>query len=316
MSKAFATVITISYIPFAKTLFQSLRKFDSDIEAFALLVDSEYKFDFPEFQCLQLADLSEVKLVKEIKKKYYNNPNALRWSLKSVLMIHLLKTAKCEQVFFVDPDLYFVNDFKFLYQDLGDRSFLLSPNWGCLDPEKSIPYFQNSQTDGLYNAGFLGATSKGLDTLTWWAEMCLYSCEKNKAIGLNDDQGYLNHFPIRNPDTRVITHRGCNIGEWNRFENVRKLKDQGKILINDIYPMIFIHFSNISSLIEFDTFLIPYLKEYELELKKNGFSKNFYDYASRSINRRKLSNLNVAERFLRKLIGHSNFLKLKGWNID
>ncbi|MFL0682745.1 MAG: hypothetical protein ACJLTB_05850 [Algoriphagus aquaeductus] len=231
-------------------------------------------------------------------------------------MIHLLQTGKYDQVYFVDPDLYFVADFKFLYQELADRPFLLSPNWGCLEPEKSELYFQNSQTDGLYNAGFLGATIKGLDTLRWWAKMCLNACEINRTKGLHDDQGYLNHFPIRNPDTRVISHRGCNVAEWNRFENVRGLNERGEVLINDCYPLIFIHFSNIPFLVEYDPLLIPYLKKYELELKKNGFEGDLFAPALKVANRRRLMKLSIPERIFRKLIGHSNFAKFKGWTVD
>lgn len=209
-----------------------------------------------------------------------------------------------------------MGDYKFLYQELADRSFLLSPNWGCLDPVKSELYFQNSQTDGLYNAGFLGATIKGLDTLRWWAKMCLNACEINRTKGLHDDQGYLNHFPIKNPDTRVISHRGCNVAEWNRFENVRGLNEQREVVINGTYPLIFIHFSNIPFLVEHDPLLIPYLKKYELELKKNGFEGDLFAPALKVANRRRLMKLSIPERFFRKLIGHSNFAKFKGWTVD
>lgn len=316
MSAAFCTVITHDFIPFAKTLFQSIRKFDHGVDCFALVIDRDSSEIFSDFEILLPKSLSEAHLVKDFYSKYQDRSDALRWSLKSVLMIHLLKTGKYDQVFFVDPDLYFVGDFKFLYQELADQSFLLSPNWGCLKPEKSELYFQNSQTDGIYNAGFLGATIQGLDTLRWWAKMCLNACEINRSKGLHDDQGYLNHFPIRNPDARVISHRGCNVAEWNRFENIRGLNDNGEVVINGIYPLIFIHFSNIPFLVEHDPLLIPYLKEYELELKKNGFEGDFFAPALKVANRRRLMKLSITERIFRKLIGHSNFAKFKGWTID
>lgn len=316
MKRAFCTVITSDYIPFARTLFQSLRTFDLGIEAYSLVIDQPKSGSFEEFHILHLQDLAGVSLSREISKKHSDHSDALRWSLKSILMIHLLQDKKYDQVYFVDPDLFFVGDFKFLYQELADRSFLLSPNWGCLEPGKSELYFQNSQTDGLYNAGFLGATIKGLDTLQWWAKMCLNACEINRTKGLHDDQGYLNHFPIRNPDTRVISHQGCNVAEWNRFENIRSLNGQREILINGTYPLIFIHFSNIPFLVEHDPLLIPYLKEYELELKKNGFGGDLFSPAVKVANRRRLMKLSIPERILRKLIGHSNFAKFKGWTVD
>lgn len=286
------------------------------MDCFALVLDQDASEAFPDFETLSPKSLSESHLVKALYSKYQQRTDAFRWSLKSVLMIHLLKTGKYDQVYFVDPDLYFVADFKFLYQELADRPFLLSPNWGCLDPVKSELYFQNSQTDGLYNAGFLGSTIKGLETLRWWAKMCLNACEINRIKGLHDDQGYLNHFTIRSPGTRVISHRGCNVAEWNRFENVRSLNGLGEVVINGTYPMIFLHFSNIPFLVEHDPLLIPYLKEYELELKKNGFKGDLFAPALKVADRRRLMKLSPSERIFRKLIGHANFAKFKGWTID
>ncbi len=310
---AFCTIITSNFIPFARALFQSLSKFDSGIEMFALVIDSDEKFEFPEVQCLKLEDLSEERLVREIKTKYVDNPNSLRWSLKSVLMIHLLKTGKYEQVFFVDPDVYFYSDFRFLYKELGDHSFLLSPHWGCMHPEKSKLYFQRLLTDGLYNAGFLGATRKGLSTLNWWAESCLYSCERDPSRGLHDDQGYLNLFPILSQDTKILRHRGCNVAEWNRFEISRSLDQNGNLILDGSYPLVFIHFSNLGYLVENDPMLIPYLERYEEELRKNGFEGSLISPAKNFVNRQRLKKLSFFERLIRKAVGKKRFARWKEW---
>lgn len=313
---AFCTIVTADYLPFAKTLFKSLRKFDSNILAFVLIVDSPTSGSLDDLIPVTLEELQDVPLSQEIIRRYRKNPNALRWSLKSILLIHLLKTSKFEQVFFVDPDLYFYSDFKFLYEELCDHAFLLSPHWGCMHPKKSEVYFQRLMTDGLYNAGFLGATAKGLPTLQWWADSCLRACERDKSRGLHDDQGYLNLFPILSPDTKILNHRGCNVAEWNRFEVSRSFDEHGNLILDEIYPLVFIHFSNLGYLVEHDPLLVPFLQAYEKELRKNGFTRSLMEPAQGFVRRNRLKNLTFLERVVRKLVGERKFSIIKGWNID
>lgn len=313
MRRVFATIITEDYLPFARTLFQSIREIDRDLDCVALVVNPSGIGKIEEFDLLYLDQLTERDLVSKLKKKYHQKSNVLRWSLKSVLMIHLLKSNAYDQVFFVDPDLNFYSDFTFIYEELGSSSFLLSPNWGCMNPEKSEPYFIRLMTDGLYNAGFLGATIKGLNTLFWWANMCLYACEKDKSRGLHDDQAYFNLFPILNPDTKILTHRGCNVAEWNRFECARITQKDGSIKIDDLNPIVFIHFSNISYLMEFDKLLIPYLDEYSKRLQDNGLEYDIRVSAKSYIDRTRLRSLSLGQRVFRKLIGKKRFSKFMKW---
>lgn len=300
-------------MPFAKTLFQSIRKFDQEVDLIALVVDPLQIPTSVDFEILIPTVLSDSEYVKRIFNKYSQQPNELRWSLKSVLMIHLLKSGKYDQVFYVDPDLYFYSDFRFLYQELGLNSFLLSPTWGCTNPKNSELYFTLLMTDGLFNAGFIGSTENGLDTLYWWANNCLHVCERDKSRGLHDDQSYLNLFPILCPDSKILWHRGCNVAEWNRFENIRSLSSEGALVINGTYPLVFIHFSNLGYLVEHDPLLVPYLERYEMEVKKNGYKENLLSPAKNYVNRQRLKGLTFFERVIRKAIGTKRFSQFKGW---
>jgi hypothetical protein len=311
--RAFCTIITRSHLSFAKTLFQSIRKFDAEAEFFGLVVDGINPSEMTEFVALEPDHLSERNLTYSLMNQYQDNPDALRWSLKSVLLIHLLNTQKFDQVFFVDPDMYFYSDFRFLYEELGDRSFLLSPHWGCMDPRISSLYFQRLMTDGLYNAGFLGATLKGISTLRWWAESCLRACERDKSRGLHDDQAYLNLFPILNPDLGIITHRGCNVAEWNRFEVSRSLDSEGNLVLDQVFPLVFIHFSNLGYMVEHDPLLVPYLEKYEVQLRKNGFEGSLVSSAKGYVERQRLRKLSWSERIVRRVIGRNRFSRIKGW---
>jgi len=71
---------------------------------------------------------------------------------------------------------------------------------------------------------------------------------------------------------RIIRHRGCNLAAWNLDTNKRGLKE-GKLVINDEFPPVFIHFAkgtidNIQN--GNDILLRPLLDEYYEQLRKNG----------------------------------------------
>lgn len=308
MSK-FCTIITIDFVPFAKTLHQSLVQFDQNLEFYVLIVNGLNCEENLNFVCLNLDDLSEKELVDQIQEKYKDNNNALRWSLKSILLIHLLQKFKHEQVFFLDPDICFFSDFKFLFQELGDSSILLSPHWKRSTPSNEDDSFVSLFTHGLYNAGFVGATNKGIDILKWWAEMCLYACEDNSGKGIFVDQKYLDLFPLLNSEVKVLTHKGCNVAVWNRHECRRSYSEDGSIIINDKYPVVFVHFTYLPYLIRFDPQLVKLLEEYDKRLIQNGLPHSIMFKANQFNKKQSLRALNVFQRGLRKVIGHNSYSK-------
>lgn len=305
----FCTIITQDFVPYAKSLYKSLFDYDNTIQFFVLVVDETFHSIQSDIIFLSLNEISETELVDRVKIKYKNNLNALRWSLKSVLMIHLLKAFKSDQVFFLDPDLYFFSDYKFLYDELGESSFLLSPHWKRLNPDVHDDSFKSLFSHGIYNAGFLGATSKGLETLYWWAEMCYYACEDNSDRGLFVDQKYLDLFPLRNPDSRILAHKGCNVAVWNRFECSRSFTENGGILINECFPVVFVHFTYLPYLIQHDSHLVELLKIYDQKLLDNGLPYSLIQKAIAYNTKQKLKSLNYFQRLVRKIVGKEFFSK-------
>lgn len=307
MTKGFCTVISADFLPFARALFKSIKKFGGDIEFTVLIVNDYQQFGDEKFKVLFPHQLSEKELTNKILSKYHNELDGLRWSLKSVLMVHLLEMEEFDQVFFVDPDLYFFSDFSSLFEELGDRSFLLSPHWKPMDPSINEKEFLANFSDGIFNAGFLGATIKGIDTLRWWANMCLYSAKRIVDEPLYADQSYLELFPIRNPDSRILTHRGCNVAIWNKDECRRVVSNTGEVLINGKYPIVFIHFSHLFDLYNQDKLLFPFLLEYSNALIENGHPTGIIKPAKNYFYRQALKRLTFLQRLKRKFLGVKYF---------
>lgn len=213
---------------------------------------------------LNLSNLSSQK-ASEIIRKYKNDK--LRWSLKPLLMLHLLQ--EIENVIYIDNDIAFLNEPEFLFNELEQNNILLTPHRFSFSTSKNQFWLENNLKYGLFNAGFVGAHKRAIKTLEWWADACLYRCEKNFWRGLFDDQKYLDLFPVMEPKTKILEHKGCNVGGWN-IENCERTIKEGKTLAGG-YPITFIHFNHytIRKIMEGeDPILTPHWETYFKLLKK------------------------------------------------
>lgn len=279
METAFCTIITEDFTHYALSLFGSLKKYHHSLHFYILIVNQKDPLrqliaDFSELYIVSLEDLlnqdHQAQIIAD-KYNYDDNFDCFRWSMKPVILRHLLNKG-FNQVFFLDPDLYFFNDFTFLYRELEGSSLLLTPHWRAKNPYKDATNFAILQTSGLFNAGFVGATKSGIPALEWWASVCAYECVKDPSRGLFVDQAYLDLMPIYFEDIKILRHKGCNVANWNQIECERTLSDTGEILINQKWKLIFVHFtlSTIKGIQSGKDYLLTsHLAEYQDVLEQN-----------------------------------------------
>lgn len=257
----FCTITTRSHLRQTQALINSIRRFMPQVGFIVLLVDGDDCMDGAEV--LSIQEVTQTETAQSIVKKYSRKADHLRWSLKPVLISHLLGKGH-EQVIYLDNDLYFFSDPSFLFAELQDRSVLLCPHWRIHEPEESKAWFQVNFTDGVYNAGFVGATQAGKEAMDWWARACLYACEQSFKKGLFDDQKYLDLIPAEFENVGILQHKGCNVAFWN--VNRHSLSEQdGQVLVNNKWPVVFVHFTaKLEQEIQQGKYppLAPLLKEY------------------------------------------------------
>ncbi|MCW3116776.1 MAG: glycosyltransferase, partial [Chitinophagaceae bacterium] len=141
------------------------------------------------------------------------------------------------------------------------------------NPLENRDSFLSNFTSGVFSAGFFGVNKKGLPALTWWANACHFMMGPHIELGVHDDQRYLDIFPVLFENTKIIRHRGCNVGAWNYGESVRSLVN-GQVLIKGSYPVIFIHFDEmlIATILKgHDKYLLPYLERYRKYFEEEGY---------------------------------------------
>ncbi len=269
----FCTIITPDFLPFAKVLLASLKKYDNSIQLSVLSTTYVNEKDLQDgLVFYEPENLINTPFLNEIQKKYaHTNPDHFRWALKPVFIQFLLEKGY-DKVIYVDPDIFFVGDYNFLFKQLDETAVLLTPHWRDANPLDNEANFITLFKDGIFNAGFIGASAKGEKAIHWWAGLCSYKIERNLSKGLFDDQRYLDAMPVMFNGIEILKHKGCNLSYWNMNVSKRELVDN-KLIIDKIYSPVFIHFTKdtvINILNRNDHLLKPYLDDYFGLLQKEG----------------------------------------------
>jgi hypothetical protein len=280
--QAFCTIITADYFPRALALYNSIAAYDEQIELHVLVADNkpvhEIAKQFPRIRLIPVSNLSHYTLVDELYKKYAHiSLDFFRWSLKPVFISYVLEHG-IDKLIYLDGDMFFVNDYHFLFLELDSSSVILTPHWKTNDPLADSASFFALFRSGIFTAGFVGANQQALPAMKWWAEACHFMMGEHPALGIHDDQRYLDIFPVYFEGTKVIRHQGCTIGAWHYELSKRELVN-GEVMINGKYPVIFIHFEEmlVSQILKgHDPLLLPYLNQYRKVFEENGFVLNNY----------------------------------------
>ena len=263
MKTAYCTISTQSHLFKASTLFESLWRHDNEADRVCWCIDGNGSSELENGTLINRNVFPTDARIDQLYKKYSSNKDKIRWSLKPIMMEHLLKTY--DRVVYVDNDIYFFSSPTYIWDRLNEYDVLLTPHHYPRNPENGQNWLEANFKVGLYNAGFVAANKNGVDALKWWAGCCIYRCEKSWFRGLFDDQKYLDLMPIVDPNTKVLQHQGCNVAGWNVDVCKRTIDESGTVTINNKWPIVFVHFNGFSIraiLNGDDAMLKPHLDEY------------------------------------------------------
>jgi len=244
--RCFCTIITGSHLGWALALGASLRQFDPALPFVILITDMEElgpeaTKSIPDAEVLSLKDMLHADLAKCIATKYADQPDELRWSLKPILMMHLLE--RYQKVIYGDCDLHFFSDPAWIWAELDHADVLVSPHWRSAVATVDRPNFDLLYVGGLYNGGFVAAGRGGSKALNAWGENCAEVCIRDFTKGQFVDQTHLNLLPVYFDRVYPLKHRGCNVANWNMVECARTAASDGTVMINGEFPIVFIHFT-------------------------------------------------------------------------
>lgn len=263
----FCTISTRSHLFKSLALADGLNQFGYKLSILLIDESDDALFDIPDY--VNISNLTAIKESAglEIIKKYSQNKDKLRWALKPIWLLELLN--KYDKIIYVDNDIYFYANPSFLFDELNSSKLLLTPHFYPANPEKMQNWLEANFKVGLYNAGFIATNKHAKEMLQWWAKCCLYKLTKSTSRGLFDDQKYLDLLPIQFEGIQILKHKGCNLAGWNSM-NYQTQGDNMTLKIEHVYPVIFIHFADLSmrKFSKPTSAFFPYYQLYISELRK------------------------------------------------
>lgn len=252
MKPQFCTIVTADHVGFALALHDSIRRHgDTGLCVMVAAGHPHAGAALPEREGLRWVPM-EALCADGMGAALYDayvtqgHMDAFRWSMKPVLMQALLAEG-CDRVVCMDADVRFFADYRFLFERLGECNVLLSPHGRCADPMVDPGNFEKLFTEGHFNGGFVGATAGGVPALAWWADLCLYACDKRIEAGHYDDQRYLDFMPLEFPGVGILDHPGCNLAEWNCRRWRYETTPDGGVLLEGRWPVVFMHFASMEA---------------------------------------------------------------------
>jgi hypothetical protein len=251
---AVCTIITKSYLPYARTLASSLAKYNPNVNLYVLLadrVDDYFDPSLEPFKFIYLEDLSDPNTIEQMC--FYYTPFELCCGLRGLLHEYMFEKTDAQKWLFLDSDIMVCNPLTVVFNQLEKSSILLTPHISIAtadnnyaDPNCEITYLKS----GLYNAGFLGLRRTDISRkfVSWFKDRLKsfsfhdYASKNNISRGLFVDQLWLNLVPLYFKEVEFCLEPGANLGHWNIFDRLFDKDNLGNITV-DGKPLLFIHFS-------------------------------------------------------------------------
>jgi lipopolysaccharide biosynthesis glycosyltransferase len=285
----FCTITSINYIYQTVALINSLKN-----EKLNILCLDKYSINF-----FLKKNIKNVKIFSLDDLNSENNLDIIRkersylefvFTIKPIFLYFIFKNInKKSKIIYLDSDIFFLKNIKYLKKDLRNYSiFLTEHNFSKCNKDK--------EKYGIYNAGFVAFNkdSNSYKALKWWKKSCIEKCALKVTNNHFVDQKYLDQFFKRFNRVSVINNRIFNVAPWN-IDSLVDLSYDFKNL-----NIIFFHFQGLK-LITNNIFKLG-LSDYHIDSKTKVYLNKLYlDYCIRIkkiIKKNNISiNINVYQKF-------------------
>jgi lipopolysaccharide biosynthesis glycosyltransferase len=275
------TSVTSNYIPKAKVLAESVKKFHPDF-CFHLILSDHVPKQFSEEDnnyfdsIITVEDLPIPNLKSWIFK---HDIVELCTAVKAISFQEIARRYECEKIIYLDPDTVVFSKLDELVSCLDEFSIVLTPHF-CLPQttEESISHYEISALKhGVYNLGFLAVrlSDEGINFINWWNDRLLNFCYDEIARGLFTDQKWIDFVPVFFTNVCILKKSNYNVAIWNLTQRKISGSVSQEIFVDDL-PLVFYHFTGFDNKVDIAMFEKYNLSKLVLSLR-NWYEKKIQD---------------------------------------
>ncbi len=245
------TSVTCNYIPKARVLAKSVKKFHPDWFFILVLADSiPSGFDLVQEPFDEILTLEQLPLPNLKSWTYGHTVVELCTAVKGSAAEYFAKKRNHDKIMYLDPDIKVFNSLEPLNKLLDKHDILLTPH--MLDSEDKLDAIIDNEIcslkHGIFNLGFFAAktSGQGLDFILWWANRLYHFCTNDIPNGLFTDQRWCDLAPVFFDRLYIVRDRGYNVATWNIFHRPLSRNNEN-ILLAGSKPLRFYHFTGYDS---------------------------------------------------------------------
>jgi glycosyltransferase involved in cell wall biosynthesis len=240
-----------NYIPKARVLAESLKRFHPNLPFFLVLSDAVPPWlviDKEPFDAVLTVDELDIGNVRQWL--FQHSLVEASTGLKGFALQNLLSRPDCSGVLYFDPDIVVLSPLDELICKLQSHSVLLTPHQTVpeRDTESILDNEVCSLKHGVFNLGFLGVSNspEGRRFADWWADRLRRLCVDDIPNGLFTDQRWADLAPAFFDEICILRSPVYNISTWN-LTNRRVEGNLRDGLTVSGQPIAFYHFSGLDS---------------------------------------------------------------------
>lgn len=243
----FCTLFDSYYIHKGIATYLSLSRVTDDFHLYVMAFDRDCyaKLNSLGFDHMTVELVDEFETPDLLEVKPTRNKAEYCWTCGSAITWHFLNKYSLPGITYIDSDLFFLNDPKVVFDEVGDMSIAVTEH-NNVDSSLSgrfcvqFNYFKNDE--------------EGRKALKWWRNSCVEWCFDRYEDGKFGDQRYVDRFPQRYQSLCVIKNLGAGIGPWNmnRYQFTEHTLKFG----NREDEFVFFHMHGIKSEFDGDTLLL------------------------------------------------------------
>ncbi|MBN9392759.1 MAG: hypothetical protein J0I20_32310 [Chloroflexi bacterium] len=239
------TIVAKNYLPYARTLMQSIKEHNPHFHCFVLLADKIEDFFDPSEEIFTVDVSADLPIPDSEVFHFKYSILELATAVKPFYLEYLFNKHQLDKLFYFDPDIMVFNDLAPLITALDTASIVLTPH--LLDPlpdDGKRPSEREIMQAGVFNLGFIGLAglSKTLPFIRWWQQKLINDCVVDIPGNLFVDQRWIDLVPGLFPDVAILRDPGNNVAYWNLPGRAVEEAAAGQFLSNG-QPLRFFHFS-------------------------------------------------------------------------
>lgn len=239
----FCTLFNANYLSRGLAMYHSLERQCADFHLYI------FAFDDHCYNVLNSLDLKHATLIglrefeneRLLAVKTERTAGEYCWTCASSTIKYCLENYELDHCTYVDADLLFFSDPIVLYNEMGDKSVLITKH-------RYTECYDQTAASGIYCVQYMTFknTEAGMEVLNWWVDACLEWCFARVEDGKFGDQKYLDNWAERFSSVHVLQHLGGGVAPWNVQQYTFK-KKFGKVSGKELaagtnFDLVFYHY--------------------------------------------------------------------------